>query len=405
MSDYNDRGVSSDKSEVHSAIANLDKGIFPNAFCKVLPDLLSGDENYCNIIHADGAGTKAILAYLYWKETGDISVFKGIAQDSIVMNLDDLACVGAVNIPLILSETIGRNKFLIPGEVIAEIINGTEEFLETLRNLGIEIYSGGGETADLGDSIRTLVVDNTIMARMPKRDIILPNIKAGDIIVGLSSFGQTNYEKSYNSGIGSNGLTSARHDIFYHKYAEKYPEIVDPLMPANLVYKGKYGVDWGIPLAYYMNDPYAKLLEPLHENMMTMGKLALSPTRAYAPAIKLILNYVDSARISGIIHCSGGGQTKIMKFVDNVHIVKDNLFPTPPLFKLMKDTAGTSWQEMFQTYNMGHRMEIYVSEDYAAEAIIQISKSFNLDAQIIGHVEEFNGKKLSIIHEGQKIIY
>lgn len=321
------------------------------------------------------------------------------------MNLDDLVCVGAVNVPLILSGTIGRNKFLIPGEVIAEIINGTEEFLEILRNIGIEIYSGGGETADLGDSIRTLVVDNTITARMYKNDIILPNIKPGDLIVGLSSFGQTSYEKEYNGGIRSNGLTSARHDIFYHKYADKYPEIVDPSMPANLVYKGNYGVDWGIPLSYYIDDPYAKYLEPLHENMMTVGKLVLSPTRTYAPVIKLILNYVDSARISGIIHCSGGGQTKVMKFVDNIHIIKDNLFPTPPLFKLIKNETGTSLQEMFQTYNMGHRMEIYVSEDFAADTIIQISKGFNLDAQIIGHVEEFNGKKLTIIHEGQEIVY
>jgi len=405
MSDYNDRGVSSDKSEVHAAIANLDKGIFPNAFCKVLPDLLSGDQNYCNIIHADGAGTKAILAYLYWKETGDISVFKGIAQDSIVMNLDDLLCVGAINVPLILSGTIGRNKFLIPGEVIAEIINGTEEFLEMLRNFGIEIYSGGGETADLGDSIRTLVVDNTITARMLKYNMVLPNIKAGDLIVGLSSFGKANYEKEYNSGIGSNGLTSARHDIFHHKYAEKYPEIVDPHMPANLVYKGNYAVEWGIPLSYYINDSYGKYLEPLHNDMMIMGKLVLSPTRTYAPIIKTVLNNADRSRISGIIHCSGGGQTKVMQFVDNVHIIKDNLLSTPPLFKLIKNEAGTSLKEMFQTYNMGHRMEIYVSEEAIANYIVEISKSFNVDAQIIGHVEESNGKKLTIIHEGQEIVY
>ncbi|MFZ2150599.1 MAG: AIR synthase related protein [Candidatus Absconditicoccaceae bacterium] len=398
MSKYGKRGVSSNKSEVHAAIANLDKGIFPNAFCKVLPDFFGGDEKYCNIIHADGAGTKAILAYLYWKETGDISVFKGIAQDSIVMNLDDLVCIGAVNIPLLLSGTIGRNKFLIPGEVIAEIINGTEEFLQTLRELGIPIYSGGGETADLGDSIRTLVVDNTLTARMLRHDIVLPNIKPGDFIVGLSSTGQASYEKEYNSSMGSNGLTSARHDIFYHKYATKYPEIVDPLMPPDLVYKGNHGVDYKIPNIYWQNQ---KEYKPVN-----IGKLVLSPTRTYAPVIKTVLNNVDRARISGIIHCSGGGQTKVMKFVDNVQIIKDNLFPTPPLFQLIQKEAGTSWEEMFQTYNMGHRMEIYVSEESAAEHIIGISKSFNIDAQIIGHVDDYyKQKKLTIIHDGQELTY
>ncbi|MCF7835393.1 phosphoribosylformylglycinamidine cyclo-ligase [Candidatus Gracilibacteria bacterium] len=396
MSDYNDRGVSSDKSEVHTAIKLLDKGIFPNAFCKILPDLLGGDEKFCNITHADGAGTKAILAYLYWKETGDLSVFKGVAQDSIVMNLDDLACIGAINVPLLLSSSIGRNKFLVPGEVIAEIINGTEEFLQTLRELGIQIHYGGGETADLGDSIKTLVIDHTLTTRMTRHDVVLPQILPGNIIVGLASFGQASYETEYNSGIGSNGLTSARHDVLDHKYAERYPEITDPNMPKHLVYRGDFDLKELAPRVFGNEVEF--------ENT-SIGKLLLSPTRTYAPIIKRILDTIHWSTLKGIIHCSGGGQTKVMKFADNVHIIKNNLFPTPPLFQLLQAEARTDWKEMFQTYNMGHRMELYTNSQQTAEQIIEISKSFNVNAQIIGHVEKFNGKKLTILHNDNEIIY
>jgi len=376
QSRYDKRGVSASKEDVHSAIKNLDKGLFPNAFCKVIPDVLGGSDDYCNIMHADGAGTKSSLAYLYWKETGDISVWKGIAQDAIVMNTDDLLCVGATD-NILLSSTIGRNKDLIPGEVIAEIINGTDLFLAKMRKLGVNMILTGGETADVGDLVRTIIVDSTVTARIKRNDIIENNIQAGDVIVGLSSYGQASYEEEYNGGMGSNGLTSARHDVFSKYIAEKYPESFDPSIPEDLIYSGKM-----------------KLTDNTEVDGVDAGKLVLAPTRTYAPIIKEILSKYRR-QINGIIHCSGGAQTKVLHFIDNLHIIKDNLFETPPLFKLIQQQSGTEWKEMYKVFNMGHRMELYVPKAIAQD-IIEISKSFNVDAQIVGRVEINNSKKLTI---------
>ncbi|RYE03645.1 MAG: phosphoribosylformylglycinamidine cyclo-ligase, partial [Sphingobacteriaceae bacterium] len=363
---YDLRGVSASKEDVHQAIKSIDKGIFPKAFCKIIPDILGRDEAYCNIMHADGAGTKSSLAYMYWKETGDLSVWKDIAQDAVIMNLDDLLCVGATD-DILLSSTIGRNKNLISGEVIAAIINGTEELLTQLREAGIGIYSTGGETADVGDLVRTIIVDSTVTCRMKRADVIdNSNIQAGDVIVGLASSGQASYENSYNGGMGSNGLTSARHDVFNKSLAEKFPESFDPEVPEALVFSGS-----------------KNLTDPVNigdGKTVTAGKLVLSPTRTYAPVIKEILQHFRS-RIHGMVHCSGGAQTKVLHFVDNVHVIKDNLFPVPPLFKLIQQESGTSWQEMYKVFNMGHRMELYVPEELAAE-IIKIAGKFNIDAQI-----------------------
>jgi phosphoribosylformylglycinamidine cyclo-ligase len=377
---YNQRGVSASKEDVHNAIKHVDKGLFPQAFCKIIPDYLSGDKDYCTIMHADGAGTKSSLAYMYWKETGDISVWKGIAQDALIMNIDDLLCVGASD-SILVSSTIGRNKNLIPGDVIAAIIQGTEELLEELRGYGIPIYSTGGETADVGDLVRTIIVDSTVVTRMKRSDVISNHrIQSGDVIVGLSSSGQASYESSYNGGMGSNGLTSARHDVFATYLAEKYPESYDTNIPHNLVYSGT-----------------CKLTDTIDELGIDAGKLVLSPTRTYAPVIKEML---DSYRndIHGMVHCSGGAQTKILHFVDNLHIIKDNLFPTPPLFSLIQEQSGTDWQEMYKVFNMGHRMELYVPEEIA-ESLISISESYNIDAQIIGRCESADTKKLSISSE------
>lgn len=386
---YNKRGVSASKEDVHNAIRNIDKGIFPKAFCKIVPDYLGGDPAYCNIMHADGAGTKSSLAYLYWKETGDLSVWKGIAQDALIMNIDDLLCVGAVD-NILLSSTIGRNKNLIPGEIIAAIIRGTEELLAEYRELGVSIYSTGGETADVGDLVRTIIVDSTVTCRMKRSDVVdNARIQAGDVIVGLASYGQATYEKEYNGGMGSNGLTSARHDVFAKYLAGKYPESYDNNIPSELVYTGQ-----------------CKLTDPVMGSELNAGKLVLSPTRTYAPVIKKILDLYRH-QIHGMIHCSGGAQTKVMNFVENMHVVKDNLFPIPPLFCLIQQQSGTSWEEMYKVFNMGHRMEIYVEEDLAAE-IIAISKSFNIDAQIVGRCydsEEKEGNKLTIISEFGKFIY
>jgi len=373
------RGVSASKEDVHAAIKNLDKGIFPNAFCKVIPDIIAGDDNYCNIMHADGAGTKSSLAYMYWKETGDLNVWKGIAQDAIVMNLDDMLCVGITD-NILISSTIGRNKNLIPGSVIAAIINGTEEFLENMRNLGIGIFLTGGETADVGDLVRTIIVDSTVTARIQRKKVIENNIQSGDVIVGLSSSGQATYENEYNGGMGSNGLTSARHDVFEKILATKYPESFDSQVPDELVYSGKMS-----------------LTKPSIIDGVDVGKLVLSPTRTYAPVIKSILESYRS-KINGMIHCSGGAQTKVLHFVDKLHIIKDNMFPTPPLFELIQEQSGTSWEEMYKVFNMGHRMELYVPQSIS-EDIIKISKSFNIDAQIIGRVEASESKKLTIISE------
>ena len=374
---YDLRGVSSQKEDVHAAIGKIDKGLFPKSFCKIVPDLLGNDPEYCNIMHADGAGTKSSLAYVYWKETGDLSVWKGIAQDAIVMNLDDLLCVGAYE-NILISSTIARNKNLIPGEVISAIINGTEEILADLRDLGIGIWSTGGETADLGDLVRTIVVDSTVIARMKRSNVISnQNIKAGDIIIGLSSYGQTSYEKEYNGGMGSNGLTSARHDVFGTYLAEKYPESFDSSIPEDLVYTGKL-----------------KLTDPVEGTGMNAGKLVLSPTRTYAPVIKKILESMRP-EIHGMVHCSGGGQTKILHFIDDLHVIKDNLFPLPPLFSLIREQSGTGWKEMYQVFNMGHRFEIYTDLKNADE-IIRIASGFNLDAKIIGHCETSDKKKLTI---------
>ena len=379
-SKYDKRGVSSQKEDVHSAIKNIDKGLYPKAFCKIVPDLLGGDTNYCNIMHADGAGTKSSLAYIYWKETGDISVWKGIAQDAIVMNLDDLICVGAYD-NILLSSTIGRNKKLIPGEIISAIINGAEEFLQKLRDLGIGIYSTGGETADVGDLVRTIIVDSTVIARMKRKDVISNhNIRAGDIILGFASYGQTTYEDEYNSGMGSNGLTSARHDVFGKYLASKYPESFDPSLSGDLVYSGKL-----------------KLTDPIKGLNLDAGRMVLSPTRTYAPVVKKITEAMR-LQIHGMVHCSGGGHTTVLHFIDNLHIVKDNLFPLPPLFRIIHEQSGTEWKEMYQVFNMGHRFEIYTDENNADE-IISIASAFNLEAQIIGHCEESTSKKLTIKSE------
>jgi len=382
MSDirYNLRGVSAGKEDVHNAIKNVDKGLYPQAFCKIVPDYLTGDENYCIVMHADGAGTKSSLAYMYWKETGDLSVWKGIAQDALVMNMDDLLCVGATD-NILLSSTIGRNKNLISGEVISEIINGTEELLANLRSQGIGIFSTGGETADVGDLVRTIIVDSTVVCRMKRSDVVSNhNIQAGDVIVGLSSSGQASYESEYNGGMGSNGLTSARHDVFSKVLASTYPESFDPSVPEDLVYSGS-----------------KKLTDSVENSPIDAGKLVLSPTRTYAPIIKKILDNHRSD-IHGMVHCSGGAQTKVLHFVENVHIIKDSLFPIPPLFKLIQSESKTDWKEMYKVFNMGHRMEIYVPESLAQE-IIEISKSFHVDAQIVGRVESSESKRLTIKSE------
>ena len=375
------RGVSASKEDVHNAIKNIDKGLFPKAFCKIVPDYLTQDEEYCLIMHADGAGTKSSLAYMYWKETGDISVWKGIAQDALIMNIDDLLCVGATD-NILLSSTIGRNKNLIPSEVISAIINGTEELISELKTYGVTIHSTGGETADVGDIVRTIIVDSTVTARMKRNDVIdNANIQADDVIVGLASFGQSSYENSYNGGMGSNGLTSARHDVFDHYLANKYPESFDAAVPNELVYSGK-----------------VKLTDAVENSPIDAGKLVLSPTRTYAPIIKKILEKYNSDSIHGMVHCSGGAQTKVLHFVDNVHVIKDNLFPVPPLFQLIQEQSGTDWKEMYQVFNCGHRMELYVPEAVAND-IIAISKSFNVDAQIVGRVEASETKKLTISSE------
>ncbi len=378
---YNQRGVSASKEDVHNAIKNIDKGLFPKAFCKIVPDYLTNDDEYCLIMHADGAGTKSSLAYMYWKETGDISVWKGIAQDALIMNIDDLICVGATD-NIMLSSTIGRNKSLIPGEVLSAIINGTEELITDLKNHGITIHSTGGETADVGDLVRTIIVDSTVTARMKRSDVIdNANIKAGDVIVGLASYGQASYETEYNGGMGSNGLTSARHDVFSKYLAEKFPESFDASVPEELVYSGQ-----------------TKLTDNVADAPLDAGKLVLSPTRTYAPIVKKVLEKYSSEDIHGMVHCSGGAQTKILHFVDQFHIIKDNLFEIPPLFKLIQEQSGTDWKEMYQVFNCGHRLEFYVNES-VAEELIAISKSFNVDAQIIGKVTENTSKKLTIKSE------
>ncbi len=400
QSDYEKRGVSSDKGDVHKAIQHVDKGIFPKAFCKILPDLFGNDKKFCSIIHADGAGTKTSLAYIYWKETGDLSVWKGVAQDSAVMNLDDLICTGATKVPLILSGTIGRNKYLIPGEVISTIINGTEEFLQKMRDLGINIQSGGGETADVGDLVRTIIIDNTITCRMPREKVISIEIQPGDVIVGLASFGQASYESHYNSGMGSNGLTNSRHDMFSKEYIEKYPESFDPILLKEcpeLVYRGNNEILYKIPNDIWNNSPYHK---PLN-----VGKLVLSPTRTYAPIIQQVVNNFKPGRIHGIIHCSGGGQTKVMNHINDVHIIKNNLFNLPPVFQMIKENYANHLQEMYKSFNMGHRMEIYVPSEKDASLIIEIAKSFNVEAQIIGHVEAATEKKLTIKSELGEFTY
>ncbi|KJJ38284.1 AIR synthase related protein [Aequorivita vladivostokensis] len=375
---YAQRGVSAGKEDVHNAIKNVDKGLFPKAFCKIVPDYLTGDADYCLIMHADGAGTKSSLAYAYWKETGDLSVWKGIAQDALIMNIDDLLCVGAVD-NIMLSSTIGRNKNLIPGEVISAIINGTEELISEMKQYGVTIYSTGGETADVGDLVRTIIVDSTVTARMERKNVIdNANIKPGDVIVGLASFGQASYEKEYNGGMGSNGLTSARHDVFDNYLAKKYPETFDAAVPKDLIYSGS-----------------KKLDDAVENSPLNAGKLVLSPTRTYAPIIKKILSRFSNTEIHGMVHCSGGAQTKILHFVENLHIIKDNLFEIPPLFKLIQAESGTDWKEMYQVFNMGHRMELYVSEEIA-DTIIEISKTFDVDAQVIGRVEASEKKRLTI---------
>lgn len=383
---YNLRGVSAGKEDVHNAIKSIDKGLYPKAFCKIVPDLLTGDNNYCVVMHADGAGTKSSLAYMYWKETGDISVWRGIAQDALIMNIDDLLCVGATE-NILLSSTIGRNKNLVPGEVIAALINGTEELLEQLRELGIGIFSTGGETADVGDLVRTIIVDSTVVCRMKREDVIdNARIQAGDVIVGLSSYGQATYETGYNGGMGSNGLTSARHDVFHKYLKDKYPESFDPTVPGDLVYSGSY-----------------KLTDEVEGAPIDAGKLVLSPTRTYAPIIKKILD-THRSHVHGMVHCSGGAQTKVLHFVDNVHVVKDNLFPIPPLFETIQKESGTAWEEMYKVFNMGHRMELYVPKEIAQD-IIAISESFGVDAQIVGRVEDSETKKLTIRSPYGEFIY
>ena len=383
---YNQRGVSADKEDVHNAIKNVDKGLFPKAFCKIVPDYLSGDEEYCLIMHADGAGTKSSLAYMYWKETGDISVWKGIAQDALIMNIDDLLCVGATE-NIMLSSTIGRNKNLINGEVLSEIINGTEELLVEYKKYGVNIISTGGETADVGDLVRTIIVDSTVVARMKRSDVINnANIEEGNVIIGLSSSGKSTYETEYNGGMGSNGLTSARHDVFSKVLAEKFPESYDPSVPEDLVYSGT-----------------KKLTDKIEGTNLDAGKLVLSPTRTYAPIIKEILDKYRK-NINGMVHCSGGAQTKVLHFVNDVHIIKDNLFELPPLFQMIQEESDTDWKEMYKVFNMGHRMELYVSPEIA-EDIITISKSYNVDAKIVGRVEESETKKLTIKSKFGEFVY
>jgi len=384
---YAQRGVSASKEEVHNAIKNVDKGLYPKAFCKIVPDYLTGSEDHCLIMHADGAGTKSSLAYMYWKETGDISVWKGIAQDALIMNIDDLLCVGATD-NIMLSSTIGRNKNLIPGEVISAIINGTEELIKDLKEFGVHIHSTGGETADVGDLVRTIIVDSTVTARMERSKVIdNSNISAGDVIVGLASFGQATYEQQYNGGMGSNGLTSARHDVFHKYLADKFPESFDIAVPENLVYSGS-----------------KKLTDVLFDVPLDIGKLVLSPTRTYGPIIKKILSHFTNKEIHGMIHCSGGAQTKILHFIDNLHIIKNNLFEVPPLFDLIQKESNTDWKEMYQVFNMGHRMELYVPEDVAPK-IIEISQSFNVPAQIIGKVESSKNKKMTLSSNKGVFVY
>lgn len=386
---YAKRGVSADKEDVHNAIKNIDKGLFPKAFCKIVPDILGGDNAWCNIMHADGAGTKSSLAYAYWKKTGDLGVWKGIAQDAIIMNIDDLLCVGATE-NILLSSTIGRNKQLIPGEVIAAIINSTEEILEELRGYGVSIYSTGGETADVGDLVRTIIVDSTVSCRMKREEVISNHrIQAGNVVVGLASFGQAAYEKEYNGGMGSNGLTSARHDVFNKSVAEEYPETFDPGIPYELVFSGKKALTDKVEVPGF--------------GQIDAAKLVLSPTRTYAPVIKQVLAKYRS-QIDGIVHCSGGAQTKVLHFIDRLHVIKDNLFPAPPLFRLIQEQSGTGWQEMYKVFNMGHRMELYVPESIA-QGIIEISKSFNIDAQVVGRVEEAPAKKVTVKSEYGTFVY
>lgn len=383
---YDLRGVSASKEDVHNAIKNIDKGLYPKAFCKIIPDILGGDPEYCNIMHADGAGTKSSLAYAYWKETGDISVWKGIAQDALIMNIDDLICVGAVD-NILLSSTIGRNKLLIPGEVIAAIINGTEELLADLRKLGVNIHSTGGETADVGDLVRTIIVDSTVTCRMKRKDVINnANIQGGDVIVGLGSYGKATYENEYNGGMGSNGLTSARHDVFSKNVANKYPQTYDANVPSDLTYSGKM-----------------ELTSKIDGVELDAGKLVLSPTRTYAPVVKKMLETMRES-IHGMVHCSGGAQTKVMNFVTNKKVVKNNLFPIPPLFKLIQEQSGTDWKEMYKVFNMGHRLEVYLSAEDAPK-VIEIAKSFNIDAQIIGTVEDADTNSLTIISEKGTFVY
>lgn len=378
---YAQRGVSASKEDVHQAIRHLDKGLFPKAFCKIVPDHLTADEDYCLVMHADGAGTKSSLAYMYWKETGDLSVWKGIAQDALIMNIDDLICVGAID-NIMLSSTIGRNKNLIPGEVISAIINGTAELIDELASHGVKIHATGGETADVGDIVRTIIVDSTVTARMKRSDVIdNAHIRPGDVIVGLSSSGQATYEKEYNGGMGSNGLTSARHDVFSGYLAEKYPESFDPAVPKDLVYSGK-----------------VRLTDSVAGSPLNAGKLVLSPTRTYAPVVRKILDDMDREDIHGMVHCSGGAQTKILHFIDGLHIIKDNLFPVPPLFKLIQEQSGTGWKEMYQVFNCGHRLELYVPEEVAAE-VIQIANSFDIEGRIVGRVEASESSKVTIRSE------
>lgn len=388
MSDqrYNLRGVSASKEDVHNAIKNIDKGIFPRAFCKIIPDILGGDPEYCNIMHADGAGTKSSLAYAYWRETGDLSVWKGIAQDALIMNIDDLLCVGATD-NILVSSTIGRNKLLIPGDVISAIINGTEELLADLRNLGVNAYATGGETADVGDLVRTIIVDSTVTCRMKRADVIdNAHITGGDVIVGMASYGKATYEKEYNGGMGSNGLTSARHDVFAKYLAEKYPETYDNAVPDDLVYSGKL-----------------KLTDAVEDVSLDAGKLVLSPTRTYAPVIKRMLD-IMRPKVHGMVHCSGGAQTKIMHFVENKRVVKNNLFPIQPLFKTIQEQSGTDWKEMYKVFNMGHRMEVYLAPE-DAPAVIEIARSFGIDAQVIGYVEEAPRNELIIESETGRFVY
>ena len=391
---YAQRGVSADKEDVHNAIARLDKGLFPKAFCKIVPDILAGNPDYCTIMHADGAGTKSSLAYLYWRETGDMSVWKGIAQDAVVMNTDDLLCVGATG-PMLLSSTIGRNKNLIPGEIIAALINGAEEVLQMLRDHGIDIHSTGGETADVGDLVRTLIVDSTVIARMPRAHVISNHqIRPGDVVVGLASYGQATYETEYNGGMGSNGLTSARHDVLAHNLANQYPESFDPAVDRSLIYSGSMTLQSPVEVGIGP-DGVAQTV--------TAGKLILSPTRTYAPVIKTLLDQLRG-QIHGMVHCSGGAQTKVLHFVDDLHVVKDNLLPIPPLFTLIQQQSGTSWQEMFKVFNMGHRMEIYLAPEHA-QTVIDVSRSFDIDAQMIGYVKAFAGKRVTIQHESGTFVY